>query len=82
MELTEQGGEMAQKTSVLNFKDESRKFAAALQVEHGALGDLMNIMATPELAPQMAEAVALAQKAWDDVRFQKARTEAARGTAA
>jgi hypothetical protein len=72
------------KGSTLSFKKESAAFAMALQAEHNALGELIVMIenapkACPaedlETMPQMQAA----KKAHEAVRFQRTRTEAARG---
>jgi hypothetical protein len=68
------------KGGVLDFKKESRALAQALGDEHGALGDLLNVLDTPELEAQMTDAVELARESHSTVEFQKKRADAARGT--
>jgi hypothetical protein len=70
------------KGSTLSFKKESAAFAKALQAEHGALGELLELLREPARASEGfmdSEVVKTAQKAHEAVRFQRTRTEAARG---
>lgn len=69
--------------TTLNFKKESQAFAKALQEEHLALGDLLvdiGVSAEASLPTNLSEdLIAKAKTAHERVRFQRARTEAARG---
>ncbi len=65
--------------STLNFKKESAAFARALQQEHAALGDLLDRLVGVPLTPEQSEIFNRATTAHDAVRFQRTRTEAARG---
>lgn len=68
--------------SSLNFAKESKAFAKALQVEHQMLGTLLESL---DLAEKNSDgrpdprAVKEAKAAHEAVRFQRTRTEAARG---
>lgn len=70
---------MTVRGSTLNFNKESQVFAKALQAEHSALGDLLEKIGGITLFPEQKEAFDAAQKAHEAVRFQRTRTEAARG---
>lgn len=67
----------------LNFKKESEKFALALHREHDALGELLEAFPdspSPELpVGPSRESIDKARKAYEEVRHQRARVEAARG---
>lgn len=67
--------------STLNFKKESAAFARALQTEHSTLNDLLAALAKyrNENTDYPLDKVQAAAKAYEDVRFQRTRTEAARG---
>ncbi len=73
--------------TTLNFEKESQAFAKALQAEHLALGDLIEDISVTMAAVSTNgselglsnEIVDKAKKAHEAVRFQRARTEAARG---
>ncbi len=71
--------------STLNFAKESQAFAKALQTEHAVLGDLLadidvSIAAKGFAASDLSlDLVNQAREAHKAVKFQRARTEAARG---
>lgn len=67
------------KGSTLSFKKESAAFAKALQAEHNAVDALLEELAPGEERDHQSECVVNLRKAHEAVRFQRARTEAARG---
>ena len=60
----------------MNFRQESRKLADAMGAEHAAMGSLLEVV--PETAANMLE-IQVARKTHEEVRFQRARVEAAFG---
>ncbi len=66
----------------MNFKVESRLLAAAMGAEHEALGALLERMGSLEPGDGWEAEFLAAKKAHETVRFQRERTDAARGVAA
>lgn len=60
----------------MNFRQESRKLADAMGAEHAAMGSLLEVVA--ETAANTLE-IQVARKTHEEVRFQRARVEAAVG---
>ena len=67
------------KGSSLSFKKESAAFAKALQQEHLAAGALLDELEPGEERDCESVCVVNLRAAYEAVRFQRARTEAARG---
>ena len=65
------------KIHFLNFKKESAAFAKALQQEHLAAGLLLDEMVPGQDRDSQSECVVNLRKAYEAVRAQHARTEAA-----